>query len=365
MTDFTPQRILWSGGLNSSSVILRLEADVKEKVLLYQSSNLELLLDNIEIQQKHVKLSKLTSNSSFNLNAEWVEVSFHSLSPNTYYSLFLVPLLPSSRFFLGKFSTFPTENTPFNFSFSAASCAKWQSSASSTYLDILSKNPFFFISSGDLFYGDISTNDITSFIQQYLSVLQTPTQKSFFSQISTFYIFGVETSPHKIANRWQFINFVSPHLSMVTISGLTPKALHQETFGTLALHYLDPITQTYHSAVSSHIEYSFLNTLKDTPTNYLVPQQLEVQAHLTNDNGEPLLLTLHFANLNFNQVFRVNVLNELPWLVRKAIQLLFANPVVYQFLEQVSLKLQKKDSNVILAEVSGSAIFELTYTNEV
>ncbi|KAJ1501287.1 putative cell survival pathways protein [Coelomomyces lativittatus] len=174
-----------------------------------------------------------------------------------------------------------------------------------------------------------------------------------------------ETSPHKIANRWQFINFVSPHLSMVTISGLTPKALHQETFGTLALHYLDPITQTYHSAVSSHIEYSFLNTLKDTPTNYLVPQQLEVQAHLTNDNGEPLLLTLHFANLNFNQVFRVNVLNELPWLVRKAIQLLFANPVVYQFLEQVSLKLQKKDSNVILAEVSGSAIFELTYTNEV
>ncbi|KAJ1506792.1 hypothetical protein HMI55_001028 [Coelomomyces lativittatus] len=191
MTDFTPQRILWSGGLNSSSVILRLEADVKEKVLLYQSSNLELLLDNIEIQQKHVKLSKLTSNSSFNLNAEWVEVSFHSLSPNTYYSLFLVPLLPSSRFFLGKFSTFPTENTPFNFSFSAASCAKWQSSASSTYLDILSKNPFFFISSGDLFYGDISTNDITSFIQQYLSVLQTPTQKSFFSQISTFYIFGV------------------------------------------------------------------------------------------------------------------------------------------------------------------------------
>lgn len=170
------------------------------------------------------------------------------------------------------------------------------------------------------------------------------------------------SAPHKIADRWHFINYVSPDLSLVTISGVTPKSMQRDTFGTLVLRYKDPVTQASRTAVSSSLQLPFLRTTKDDDAGYTLPTQLQVQSELINDLQEPLTLTIQFSLLQ--TPFRIKVLNELPWLLRKATQVLFANPIIYHYLEPMQLHLSKPSGETI-ASVSGPALLEITYTNGV
>ncbi|KNE69188.1 hypothetical protein AMAG_19880 [Allomyces macrogynus ATCC 38327] len=72
-------------------------------------------------------------------------------------------------------------------------------------------------------------------------------------------------------------------------------------------------------------------------------------------------------------VRRIDVLSELPWLLRKAIQVLVSKPYVYQHVvgpgapdvgETIEVVV-KKGAEVVVHEKDGTALVEVTFTNPI
>ncbi|KAI9188083.1 putative cell survival pathways protein [Blastocladiella emersonii ATCC 22665] len=158
-------------------------------------------------------------------------------------------------------------------------------------------------------------------------------------------------SPHKIATQWNFFTFSSANLSLSTISGTTPSTYQAEKFGTVAANVRGE------SAVAAAVELEFPSSAVDPSNSYAVPKEFMLTTTLSNGHTVEASAPLDFARVN-----RIDVLGQLPWLVRKAVQYFVSKPFVYQFVETAHVVVRDAAGNVVVDE-SASAMFEVSFTN--
>jgi alkaline phosphatase D len=150
---------------------------------------------SVRLQADHddIKLAVSTSpdlsnpvySNSFTSANRTVKLSIDGLQPNTqyYYGIVLQGFLQKGG--RGQFKTYPT--TASNFTCAFASCAK-TGSASTVFTTIKDINPLFFIHMGDLFYGDITTNNVTLYRDNYDKVINSKTQSELYRNVPTVYM---------------------------------------------------------------------------------------------------------------------------------------------------------------------------------
>ncbi|KAL7750088.1 putative cell survival pathways protein [Sorochytrium milnesiophthora] len=172
--------------------------------------------------------------------------------------------------------------------------------------------------------------------------------------------------PHLIASKWTQFTFQSDKLAVSTTSGHTPKHYGSSFFSTLAMR----LSQDNHlyTLTSTNTQLTTLATAVDPHTGYEIPTSFRVTASgqasvaPADSTAAPTLEIETTFALDHAAWHRIDVLSEMPWLVRKAIQLLVANPYVYQFVVDHCEVVVKKDGKVLTTE-KGRAMFELSFTN--
>ncbi|ORZ36726.1 oxidative stress survival, Svf1-like protein [Catenaria anguillulae PL171] len=160
-------------------------------------------------------------------------------------------------------------------------------------------------------------------------------------------------SPHKIATQWNFFTFATPSISLTTVSGTTPATYNSETFATLAADVTG-----LGSLVATEQSLEFPTTAVDATTGYAVPKTFKM--HSVLNNGYTLEAS---GNLDFGKVNRIDVLGELPWLVRKAVQYFVSKPFVYQYVDGSAKVVVKDAEGKVVAEEQGVGMFEVSFTN--
>jgi len=146
------------------------------------------------------------------------------LEPNRYYYYAVESTGSLDQQHRGRFRTYPTGITSFNFAF--ASCAR-TASAHPVFQTILQNTPLFFLHVGDLHYLDIKQNNLDAFRRGYDLVLGSPTQSALYRNVPFVYMwddhdFGgndsnAEADVHQAA-RLTYQEYV-PHYPLVAGSG--------------------------------------------------------------------------------------------------------------------------------------------------
>jgi phosphodiesterase/alkaline phosphatase D-like protein len=155
--------------------------------------------------------------------------SFHvrNLEPNLYYYYAVDVSGDRDLQNRGRFRTYPSGPTSFNFAF--ASCARTASSHP-VFQTILRNTPLFFLHVGDFHYLDIKQNNRDAFRRGYDLVLASPTQSALYRNVPFVYMwddhdFGgndsnAEANVHEAA-RLTYQEYV-PHYPLVAGSGNVP-----------------------------------------------------------------------------------------------------------------------------------------------
>jgi phosphodiesterase/alkaline phosphatase D-like protein len=130
-------------------------------------------------------LSNPIYSDSFASANRLVKLSISGLTPNTqyYYGVVIQGFLQLAG--RGQFKTYPQTAASFTCAF--ASCAKTGSN-STVFKDIKNLNPLFFIHMGDLFYGDITTNDVNLYRTNYDKVFNAANQADLYRNVPTVYM---------------------------------------------------------------------------------------------------------------------------------------------------------------------------------
>ncbi|KAJ3367580.1 putative cell survival pathways protein [Allomyces arbusculus] len=163
-------------------------------------------------------------------------------------------------------------------------------------------------------------------------------------------------APHKIGAQWNFAAFQGDQLALSTISGTQPHTA--APFSTLAM----TLDGTHY--VSTDAQFIVEASEQDKETHYQVPSKVRVVAKAVRAaDGDEVEVEGAFA-VTPAAVNRVDVLGELPWLIRKAIQLLVSKPYVYQNVAPATAsEIVVRRAGAEVARSSGTAFVEVTYTN--
>ena len=118
-------------------------------------------------------------------NGNTVALDIAGLSPDTdyFYAVEVDGALDTSM--QGQFHTFPAGASSFRFAFAGDAV---QGSNQPVYDAIRQESALFFLSPGDFFYADITTNDIDLYRQAYLDTLTAPRQQALYQSLPVVYM---------------------------------------------------------------------------------------------------------------------------------------------------------------------------------
>jgi len=169
-----PVQFVWSGGVSSSSVVV--------KAKLTDDFNVRLVLST-QADFSNLVYSD-TSSALQQKNNRIVTFSFSGLSPDTryYYAVVLSDSLVLSK--SGSFTTFPEQAKSFSFAFS--SCASTASN-SLVFETIQNQQPLFFLHAGDFHYENINSDNIGIYRETYETVLSSQRQSDLYRSTSIAY----------------------------------------------------------------------------------------------------------------------------------------------------------------------------------
>ncbi|KAI8925257.1 oxidative stress survival, Svf1-like protein [Entophlyctis helioformis] len=164
----------------------------------------------------------------------------------------------------------------------------------------------------------------------------------------------VQSPPQNIA-RWNFVNFQNATDALMLYQYQTPKgkyAQDQVSQGTLILNNeIVAITVNNHTI--------FHGTYLDDFSGYRVPTSLTHVWEGTALDGEPIKIVM---DLNLKRmVEKINVLGELPFLLRKFIEAFITKPFVYQWVEDTEITVTKGGKE---SKISGRVHHENTFLYE-
>jgi hypothetical protein len=161
--------------------------------------------------------------------------------------------------------------------------------------------------------------------------------------------------PHTSASSTNLVLFHSPRVTLSLMEFTPPCHFNEENLlqGSIVL-------DGALLAVTVKNKVELLDEEVDVKSDYKIPKRVRIHwsGHTIEENSRKIDVTTE-ASLTV-LVGCIDILEQLPWLVRRLIQALVAKPYVYQWLEETKTQLRINDE---LVEDNGHLLFERAFIN--
>ncbi|OZJ05055.1 hypothetical protein BZG36_02099 [Bifiguratus adelaidae] len=161
--------------------------------------------------------------------------------------------------------------------------------------------------------------------------------------------------PHLIASRWNFVDFQAAETSLTMMNFLTTKQYGGVEVNQGALVYKNRLISV---SVKNGVELADLK--EDPDTGYQVPQKITYTWNgKTLDEAEDEVKVTLEVNVS-NLLDKIDVLNEIPWFIKKVVNVLVAKPFIYQWLDSAVAEISVGGEQ---ERVEGKCFHELVFVS--
>ncbi|KAI7874985.1 oxidative stress survival, Svf1-like protein [Lichtheimia hyalospora FSU 10163] len=167
--------------------------------------------------------------------------------------------------------------------------------------------------------------------------------------------------PQLIASNWNFCNFQSPDgtsLSMMQFQTTKQYGAVNINQGSVVLN-----GKLITVSVDNHVE--LLDLQHDAETDYQIPQKIKLswKGKTIKEEGKEdeikdvsVVMVVSVKNL----IDKIDILNEIPWFLKKLVQRFVVKPYIYQWLDKATAEITVGDEKV---EVEGQCFQELVFVS--
>ncbi|CAG8517231.1 201_t:CDS:2 [Paraglomus brasilianum] len=159
--------------------------------------------------------------------------------------------------------------------------------------------------------------------------------------------------PHLIATRWNFVDFHSDEVALSMVEFETTPA-----YGSVKVNQGSLVVKDKLVGVSVKNAVEFLETELDEETGYHIPREINYTW-----NGKALESEEAFrVNLKIRPqtlMDKIDVLNEIPYVIKKIVQAMVAKPYIYQWYNEATAEVIIGDKPPIIA--TGKLFNEATF----
>lgn len=159
---------------------------------------------------------------------------------------------------------------------------------------------------------------------------------------------------HAAANQWDLCVFQNGNNNLSSISFDSPSK-----YGGRKIHQGAVTLDNSIAAITVDNTAKHMSTQQDKDTAYNLPTQIAFEWKGKSVDGEAVTASIT-ANLS-SPTGRIDVLGELPWMIRKVVQALVAKPFVYMWLVKDAVAKVKIGSKEL--ELKGQLFIETTFVN--
>jgi hypothetical protein len=161
--------------------------------------------------------------------------------------------------------------------------------------------------------------------------------------------------PYQAADRWNLFTYQSDRAAVNLIHYL-PHSRH----GSTDIVHDSLVLDGKLLALTSDNNVKVISTREDTDTGYYPPTHLQLSWRGQTLEEQPRSVDISMELRPNILCERVDVLDVLPWVIRKVIQVLVAKPFIYQWFDPVCIRI-RLDNEEILDE--GHVMYEATFIN--
>lgn len=156
--------------------------------------------------------------------------------------------------------------------------------------------------------------------------------------LSTFIHAIQGMQPQLIASNWNFVNFQSPEATLSMMQFQTTKQYGAVDVNQGALVLDGKLTCV---SVDNHVE--LLDLVEDPETEYQIPKRIKLtwngKTIEDNEDAEAKEVKITMIVTVANLLDKIDVLNEIPWVVRKLVQTFVVKPYIYQWLDKATAEI--------------------------
>ncbi|KAI9262231.1 oxidative stress survival, Svf1-like protein [Phascolomyces articulosus] len=167
--------------------------------------------------------------------------------------------------------------------------------------------------------------------------------------------------PQLIASNWNFCDFQSDEASLSMMQFTTTKQYGAVNINQGSITLNGKLVSV---SVENHIE--LLDLVKDEETEYDIPQKIKLtwKGKTIKEEGDEspaqdvnvtMIVTIK------NLVDKIDVLNEIPWFLKKLVQTFVVKPYIYQWLDTASAEITVGDEKVV---TEGRCFQELVFVSQ-
>jgi len=161
--------------------------------------------------------------------------------------------------------------------------------------------------------------------------------------------------PGSAGDNWQLALVSTPRIGLIMLQG---HLYHSKTVLNEAMFtFVDPSSSQKYTVTCPTASCKYREIYVDQDTNYHIPTKAVLSWEGTTPDGKNVKLSFTIVT-DQKTMKRVHILASLPWVARKVIEAVIANPYIYQFCQDVTVELTI-DGNTIKED--GKAFFELSY----
>ncbi|KAI8073406.1 oxidative stress survival, Svf1-like protein [Gilbertella persicaria] len=164
--------------------------------------------------------------------------------------------------------------------------------------------------------------------------------------------------PQLIASNWNFVNFHSDKASIGMMQFQTTKQ-----YGSVNINQGSLVLNNELVCVSIDNSVKLLDLIKDQDTEYDIPQRIQLTwkgKTIKKENEEPKDVTIEMTVEVKNLIDKIDVLAEIPYVIRKLVQSLIVKPYIYQWLDKATAEITIGDEKI---STEGQCFQELVFVS--
>ncbi|KAI8988771.1 oxidative stress survival, Svf1-like protein [Pilobolus umbonatus] len=165
--------------------------------------------------------------------------------------------------------------------------------------------------------------------------------------------------PQLIATNWNFVDFHSKEASIAMMQFQTTKQYGSVNINQGSLVLNDKLICV---SVDNHVE--LLDLKKDPDTDYDIPQKVKMtwkgKTIKENESDESKDVSIIMVVEVKNLLDKIDILAEIPYIIRKLVQSLIVKPYIYQWLDKSTAEITIGDEKTV---VEGHCFQELVFVS--
>ncbi|GAN03294.1 survival factor 1 [Mucor ambiguus] len=184
-------------------------------------------------------------------------------------------------------------------------------------------------------------------------------QKIFESEGDGIFIHAIQgMQPQLIASNWNFVNFQSDKASIAMMQFQTTKQ-----YGSVNINQGSLVLNDRLVCVSIDNSVELLDLKKDEDTQYDIPQTIKLTwkgKTIKEEGQEPKDVLITMTTEPRGLIEKIDVLAEIPYVIRKLVQSLIVKPYIYQWIDKSTAEITIGDEKTT---VEGHCFQELVFVS--